>query len=571
MSENNSTFNLLKRLENQQKMKPELLEFGYFLSSKNRDLSPNTFITCLACMNGFVEGRTAINDDYLKEFISDFSLNEFQTITIDEQLCEASIIGYPGDLNLFIYEKDLLYLHSFYEYEKELANWILEKAEVTQHLDEVQQQLVNQYYPEHSSDEEDLQVSAVKLSLSKPLMFLTGGPGTGKTYTVQKIIEIHKAIYGQDFNIELAAPTGKAAQRINDSISSLNDDSLKAQTVHRLLGARRGFQDFKYSKDNPLNVDLLIIDEASMMDLSLWIAILNAIPDHAKLIIVGDSNQLASVEAGAVLSDICKPADNIFSNEIGSKIGIERKSKTANVLNDCIIRLEKSKRFGAQTGIQKLAEAIRLEDFDLAHSVLTDSSYTDVSVLDTHAKNLEFVKNEFAISAFFEQDTHEAMTQKAILCAVKNGETGSRTLNRQIEETIKSKLASSKSNEWYANRKIIVNRNQHALDIRNGEIGFYSYENDSVIFDDRSVPVGRLQFYDPGYCITIHKSQGSEYKHVAIVLPSKKNRVLSKELLYTGVTRAGESVLIVGDMQLMEETIHSPTVRSSGLKRKLWD
>ncbi|MBO6793341.1 MAG: exodeoxyribonuclease V subunit alpha [Balneolaceae bacterium] len=571
MSEFNPTFSLLKRLEHQQKIRPELIEFGYFILGKDRNLNPNTFIACLACMSGFVDGRTAINDDYLKEFLSDLALNEFQALTIDEQLCEASIVGTSGDLNLFIYEKGLLYLHSFYEYENELADWILNKAETLHQLDEEQQEIVDQYYPKLASDEGDLQASAVKLSLIKSLMFLTGGPGTGKTYTVQKIIEIHKAIYGQDFKIELAAPTGKAAQRINDSISTLNDDSLKAQTIHRLLGARRGFQEFKYSKDNPLNVDLLIIDEASMMDLSLWIAVINAIPEHAKLIIVGDSNQLASVEAGAVLSDICKPADNSFSVEIASKIGNEATSKSTSALNDCIIRLEKSKRFGAQTGIQKLAEAIRAEDVDLAHSLLSDSSITDVTIVDNNAMSLETVKNEFAISPYFEKNAQEELTQKAILCAVKNGETGSRTLNRQIEDTLKSKLGSSRSKEWYANRKITINRNQHALDIRNGEIGFYSNENESVNFDERSVPVSRLQFYDPGYCITIHKSQGSEYKHVAIVLPSIKNRVLSKELLYTGVTRASESVLIVGDMLMIKETILSPTVRSSGLKRKLWD
>lgn len=177
--------------------------------------------------------------------------------------------------------------------------------------------------------------------------------------------------------------------------------------------------------------------------------------------------------------------------------------------------------------------------------------------------------HEYAIQPFFEKESNISLNAFSILCALKKGPSGSKSLNDKIERALKTGLNHSLSREWYENRKIIVTKNQHVLGVQNGELGIYKADHEQVKFNNNQVPVSRLQSYEPGYCITIHKSQGSEYQQVLIVLPNKKI-VLTKELLYTAVTRAGLSVLIVGDRQLIKETILTPTLRNSGLMNKLW-
>ncbi len=570
MSDQISNAGLLKNIERQKALSHEVIEFGHFLLNVDQRISNEVFLACLGCMNAFQDGRTAVDSSYLQTLMRDLKLNNFSSIQLDMELYQASIIGLPGEYNLFIYENGLLYIHAFYEFELQLAEWIKQKAAITLHLTADQLQIVEQMYAVNQTEETDYQNSAVLLSLIKQLVFLTGGPGTGKTYTVQKMIELHRAVFGEGYKIRLAAPTGKAAQRINDTIAHLGDENLKAQTIHRLLGATSGFGSFKYSKERPLPVDLLIVDEASMMDISLWVALINALPEHARLIIVGDNNQLASVEAGAVLNDICQLSDNSFTEKIANKIGVKEIATEISELNDCIITLTKSKRFGDQTGIQALAEAIRTENADLAIELLEDKSISDIRLLDHSADQINQLIDEYAIHPFFENDEEASLNDYSILCALKNGPLGNIRLNTLIEKKLKTEIGISLAKEWYPNRKIIVTRNQHSINVQNGEIGIFNSEIDNVQFMGSKVPVSRLQYYEPGYCITIHKSQGSEYKHVAILLPKAKNRVLSKELLYTGVTRAGLSVLIVGDRQLVKNTIQSPTLRSSGLQQKLW-
>lgn len=571
MSEQVSNIGLLKRIEHQKGLSRELIEFGHFLLSKDQGLTNDAFLACLGCMNAFQDGRTAVDSSYLQTLMRDLTLNNFSSIKIDQELIKASIIGLPGEYNLFIYENGLLYVHTFFEYEVHLTEWIKEKAAITLDLNDDQQHIVDQIYPERHDDESDLQKSAVLLSLIKQLVFLTGGPGTGKTYTVQKMIELHRAVFGDGYKIRLAAPTGKAAQRINDTIAHLDDDNLKAQTIHRLLGATMGFGSFKYSQERLLPVDLLIVDEASMMDISLWMALINAMPPDAKLIIVGDNNQLASVEAGAVLNDICELSDNTFTEKIAKRIGVTEIAQEKPTLNDCIITLTKSKRFGDQTGIQALAEAIRTENAELAIELLEDDSLNDIRLMNYSSDQIQQLIDEYAIQPFFEGAEEVTLNDYSILCALKNGPLGSVRLNTQIERKLKNKLGVSVAKEWYQNRKVIITRNQHSINVQNGEIGIFNSATEHVQFVGSKVPVSRLQFFEPGYCITIHKSQGSEYKHVAILFPEAKNRVLSKELLYTGVTRAGLSVLIVGDRQLIKDTIQSPTLRNSGLQQKLWE
>ncbi|MCR9132014.1 MAG: exodeoxyribonuclease V subunit alpha [bacterium] len=570
MSNSSFKISFLTRLEHQQLLSSEVIEFGHYLLVKNPNLSDKAFIACFACMKAFEEGRTAIDSTYLQDFLVEVNLNDFSELLLDEYLYEEKIIGKPGDYNLFIYSDGFLYIHTFYEYEVQLSDWILKKAAQSISLNELQMEKLNQFYPEQHEEEIDLQKLAVKLSLLKPLVFLTGGPGTGKTYTVQKIIEIHKSIFGEEYRIRLAAPTGKAAQRINETLGEIDDEKLEAQTIHRLLGARTGFDSFKYNKDRPLAVDLMIVDEASMMDLSLWVALINALPEHAKLIVVGDNNQLASVEAGAVLNDICKPSDNTFSTEIAASLNYKVAFESNNAINDCIITLTKSKRFGEETGIQALAEAIRTEQAELAIQLLEDEERVDIKRVDNSTDNLDSLIHEYAIQPFFEKESNISLNAFSILCALKKGPSGSKSINNKIERALKTGLNHSLSREWYPNRKIIVTKNQHALGVQNGELGIYKADHEQVKFNNNQVPVSRLQSYEPGYCITIHKSQGSEYQQVLIVLPNKKNRVLTKELLYTAVTRAGLSVLIVGDRQLIKETILTPTLRNSGLMNKLW-
>ncbi len=430
---------------------------------------------------------------------------------------------------------------------------------------------------------------------------ITGGPGTGKTYTVVRLLTAlqHQALtLGlPPLRVSLAAPTGKAAARLtesieneleqlvqNDKLSSLKDALLSIQpegkTLHRLLGVKPNSRAFKHNAENPLRTDVVIVDEASMIDIEMMTALLKATPKHARLVLIGDKDQLASVEAGAVLGNLCAGADeghyhsetakwlqNIadtptFPSELIDDNGEERLQH--------VVKFRKSYRFKGP--IADLANAINRQDNaatqqEIEKAKAAEEDYPvnlyEVSSLDDPAFEALIrgsltlhVRNNADITTDannINEIAHEALQNLSnfqILTALREGPWGMKAVNQKVGD-----ILGVNANSWYEGRPVMVTKNDYGLKLNNGDIGIALKDPEHghlrVAFPDQEHGVrwilpSRLTHIETVYAMTVHKSQGSEFKHTVMVLPDHDSPVMSKELLYTGITRAKERLSLVG-------------------------
>lgn len=542
-------------------------QFAKFIA--NQESNPdNILISCAVLVaSDQLAGSICTDLSELENSVlaSKLKLNTIDPDKIKKTLYNSVSVGKPGDFKPIILENDKLYLHKYWSYEEEITKWLKAKAnKQDQKLTESETKHIETLFPE-SEGGVDYQKLATQLALIKELLIISGGPGTGKTYTVKKILE---AFLKKDakLKIALAAPTGKAAERLNESIREVSHD-LEAVTVHKLLGARRN-GDFKHGNENKLLHDIVIIDEASMLDIRLWIGLVRSLKDKCKLILLGDKDQLASVEAGSVLGDICHKSDSKFSklslNQLDSEVQlIENSSK--NALNDNIVLLDKSYRVTSDSGISQWGKAINEQDVEGFFKLTEESQQIGTStpsesilleLIDKYVD--EIISGEFGIQ---------------FLSSNKKGVFGTEKLNSRIEKLLKSKLDVTPNHEWYLKRRIIATKNDFSLGIKNGEIGFCDFVEDGEYFvnfeSNKRVSASQLKYYDLAYAITIHKSQGSEFNNVYLFLSDSFNPVLSKELLYTGVTRARENALVIGKSELIKKVILNEIKRTSSIQEKL--
>ncbi|MBB3221471.1 exodeoxyribonuclease V subunit alpha [Pseudoduganella umbonata] len=473
----------------------------------------------------------------------------------------------------------------------------------------------------------DWQKIACAAALRARLAVITGGPGTGKTYTVARLLALLFAMAGDDapaLRIALAAPTGKAAARLKQSIDTALDelagklgDALPlrelaarmggARTLHSLLGARPDTRSFAHHAGNPLEVDVLIVDEASMVHLEMMAALLAALPPHARLILLGDKDQLASVEAGAVLGDLCAQAESgnydaatcdYVLAAAGETIPPAFRERDGGPLAQRIVMLRQSRRFGGPIG--KLALAVNRGDADAARDVLRGDSDGrlrwiegarpgDVLALAVGGRSgagagyrdyLERVRE--GAGADYEswvRDVLQRFERFRLLCAVRDGEWGVAGLNEAIEARLDSAKLIRRRGEWYVGRPVMVTRNDYGTGVYNGDIGLtlpdpQRADSLRVWFPDgdavRSVLATRLRNVETAFAMTVHKSQGSEFLHTAMVLPPQANAVLARELVYTGITRAREFFTLVSpNAGVFDQAIAGRTQRASGLREAL--
>ncbi|WED26048.1 exodeoxyribonuclease V subunit alpha [Vibrio sp. DW001] len=551
-------------------------------------------------------------------------------------LTEASCVG--DDINNqnqpLIFDGQRLYLQRYWYYEQFIATKLNTLAEPIsfsdQESDTLSKKLI-ELFPEakRQFDEINWQKVAVAVALSRRLSVISGGPGTGKTTTVVKLLSalIEHGIQKDNIpKIKLVAPTGKAAARLTESISgavktlAINSEiklliPSNASTIHRLLGAIPNRAEFRHNKSNPLHLDLLVVDEASMVDLPLMAKLLEALPEHARLVLLGDKDQLASVEAGAVLGDICSFLDDGYS-EVQTKLlsrltGIEEralsphKQRTESVgLSDSLCMLRKSYRFDESSGIGVLAKAINAADVpkvravlqhgyqDIKYDPLTTESYQEMIafLVAEYTDYLNCVQNAAGIeSDLIESHALEALSLFSncrLLCAIREGDFGLSGLNQHIEKALNNaRIIQSRNDLWYVGRPVMITRNDHALGLFNGDIGItmlVSEKDESgelhrylkVFFElpDGSVKAvlpSRIPEHDTAYAMTIHKSQGSEFPTTVMVLPRTYSPILTKELIYTGVTRAKNRLFIVADNAVLLKGIRRKTQRLSGLQQRL--
>lgn len=441
----------------------------------------------------------------------------------------------------------------------------------------------------------DWQTVATFAALRSRFCVISGGPGTGKTYTVARILDLATQINPQ-LAIGLAAPTGKAASRMTESLHLAFQGQLpahlghalkgQAQTIHRLLGWIPG-RGCRYHQDHPLPLDLLIVDEVSMLDLELATRLVDALPLKACLIFLGDRYQLASVEAGGVLANICQATEvNHFSHTFladWEKLTTTQlpETKLQRPLTDHVVELQKSRRFGHQSGIAQLATLIRKGQAQEAEAFLANQHPDLTYISQTSPQNLEQFLTPL-IQEFFAplgsmSDALQALQlfeKLRLLSPVHHGPWGTLTLNALVQQILLGKKPEPRR-PWYPGRPIMILENDYALELFNGDIGLALPVNQTlrVFFSGpgamRSFIPARLPRHETCYAMTVHKSQGSEYNHAVLVVPEEPCPVLSRELLYTALTRAKKHFTLCAPQGQIHQAILSPVLRDSGLKTLL--
>ena len=488
----------------------------------------------------------------------------------------------------------------------------------------------------------DWQKLACALATRGAFSIVTGGPGTGKTTTVVRLLALLQAPAveaNSPLRIRLAAPTGKAAARLTESISqqvlSLNvPDSVREKiptqvtTVHRLLGSRPGTRHFRHHLGNPLPLDVLVVDEASMIDLEMMANLLDALPPHARLVLLGDKDQLASVEAGAVLGDLCRDAEagwyspdtrqwlQAVSGEDLSASGLQEDLDGSHPLAQQVVMLRYSRRFGEGSGIGQLARWVNQQNAEEARRLLAARSHNDLfclSLKGEHDHALERLvldgqgddaqgyryylnllhsarpaldtAREDAAWTHWAQQLLQAFDAFQLLCAVRKGPWGVEGLNQRITAALRKVRLIEGDDQWYEGRPVLMTRNDYGLGLMNGDIGIALKlpESDGgpqvlrVAFPRndgqggvRFVLPSRLNDVETVYAMTVHKSQGSEFTHTALILPDALNPVLTKELIYTGITRAKRWFSLIEPRGgVFEEAVRRKVKRLSGLMLEL--
>ena len=490
-----------------------------------------------------------------------------------------------------------LYLERYWRHECALAAALLERARVEMPVDEARLRGdLARLFPDDRERPSWQQVAAATAVL-RGLCVVSGGPGTGKTSTVVRVLTLLAGQADRPLRIGLVAPTGKAAARLQESIRAARatlpiDDAIRGRipdetsTIHRLLGVRRDSTAPRHGPDRPLAIDVLVVDEASMIDLALMARLVAALPPAARLVLLGDRDQLASVEAGAVLGDVCGPAPGFsaaFRARVERIIGtpLPAGRVTTSPLADAIVLLVKSHRFDARSGIGRLAAAVNRGAAVEAGSLLADPGFPDVERAEGADDELVRVAragyaahHERVRSGASPGEVFEGFRAFRILCAHRRGPRGADGLNARLAAALGG------TDEWYAGRPVLITQNDYALRLFNGDVGIALPDPEAdgrlrVCFEGdegrvRRIPPVRLPPHETTYATTIHKSQGSEFARVLIVLPPDDSRLLTRELLYTGITRARQAVTVWGDERVLGAAVERRLVRSSGLRDALW-
>lgn len=545
-----------------------------------------------------------------------------------------------------------LYLYRYWHYEMSVAGALVQRLDNKLPLADDFADRLDGLFSEplwvDGQRQTDWQKVACAMAAQGQLTLITGGPGTGKTTTVVRLLALLQQIAvqeGQALRIQLAAPTGKAAARLTESIggqiASLPIEGRVKQsipnevtTLHRLLGSLPGTRHFRHNRTNPLVVDVLVIDEASMIDLEMMHSVLQALPAHARLILLGDKDQLASVEAGSVLGDLCADAEQgYYTLETQQQLEqLCREPITAehwrrgiagqHHLAQRTVMLRYSRRFGRDSGIGQLARAVNASDSYQAWQILQQDS-ADIGYLQLYQSD-DAVFEQLVLGGqqgkqcrgyrHYLQVLHEmrpsleqpltsdcwqewamhvltAFDKFRLLCALRQGDYGVAGLNERIVQLLYRKSLITRAQGWYEGRPVLVMQNDYSLGLMNGDIGIALYLPNSEVNAESDAPAyvlrvvfprndgtdgvrfilpSRLTAVETVFAMTVHKSQGSEFAHTALILPDRLNPVLTKELLYTGITRARDKfTLIESRGGIFKASVQRKVERVSGLSQAI--
>lgn len=459
-----------------------------------------------------------------------------------------------------VLQNQCLYTHRYWFYETRLATQLKQLLKRDYQIHDTEPAL-NNYFKQLENNETDWQREAAKMALTHAFAIVTGGPGTGKTTTVVKILALLQELAEQPLHIALAAPTGKAAMRLQESIGasiktlSCSDEIKRhipeeVKTLHRLLGARPPSPYFHHDSNKPLPYDVVVIDEASMVDLALMSKLVDALKVGTRLILLGDKDQLASVESGAVLADL------------------------TSSLKQHTVELQKSHRFHGD--IKDLAVAVNQQQGKVAWDLL-ETGGEQIGLLQEDlipyiAKKQQLYLALIKQGADFKQ-VFAAFNEFQVLCSNRQGVNGIGDINQRVEKQLHL------SGHWYSGRPVMMTQNNAAMQLYNGDIGIcmpdQAQNNRLMVFflrpdgSVKKVLPTRLPPHETVFAMTIHKSQGSEFNEVLMALPDKINPVLTKELIYTAITRAKQTVKVVANADIFASAVRQKIQRYGGLAAKL--
>lgn len=541
------------------------------------------------------------------------------TTTWIEQLSDSDLVAVGDDTVAPSHPLRLvntrLYLDRYWREERQVAADLLaisgkEPAEVA--LDVLTDGLGRIF----ASETQGRQCIAAATAVLRRFAVIAGGPGTGKTTTVAQIVALlveQAAHSGSPLPlVALAAPTGKAAARLEEAVQEeaaklavtepirAQVSALRASTLHRLLGWRPGSHSrFRHDRGQRLPHDVVIVDETSMVSLSLMARLVEAVRPDARLILVGDPGQLASIEAGSVLGDIVEPATDQLVLRADARTRLEAvtgreiaasEPPAETTIGDGIVVLDRVHRFGG--GIATLAEAIRRGDADTVIDVL-ESAPENVSWIpvDTEDPSTESAlagvrDGTVAAARRVAEAARDGVATEAIaalgsyrlLCAHRHGPQGVTAWTSRVEAWLAAEIDGfSADRRWYVGRPLLVTRNDYELQLYNGDTGVVvqgAGDHVGAVFERHGEVIEfsptRLDSVETVYAMTIHKSQGSQFETAAVLLPTPTSRILTRELLYTAATRARKQLVIVGTEETIRAAVDRPIARASGLGLRLW-
>ncbi|NLS52958.1 exodeoxyribonuclease V subunit alpha [Hafnia alvei] len=521
---------------------------------------------------------------------------------------EVSDGSYSAPLVL---QNQRLYLQRLWQDEGVVATFFAGNEAVQDESRSALQAILSQLFPARSEEAEvNWQQVAAAVAATRRVSVISGGPGTGKTTTVARLLTALVRLHPQSkLRIQLAAPTGKAAARLTESLGKAIEVlgltptereviPQEAYTLHRLLGAQPNSIRLRYHRENPLHVDVLVVDEASMVDLPMMSKLIAALPQRARLILLGDRDQLASVEAGAVLGDLCRFSEFGYRPERAKQLSelcqtaIPAGAEQPDIaVRDSICLLRKSYRFDANSGIGQLATAVNSGDISAARRCF-DGQFSDISwspmtqdedystliqtCVEGYRSTLQRVRQQADAA-----EVLESFSRFRLLCALREGPFGQSGLNDRIELALaKARLIHKPTQahqRWYSGRPVMVTRNDSSLGLFNGDIGIAlaDAENNIRVYFQlpdgsiKSVQPSRLPQTETAYAMTVHKSQGSEFEHTLLVLPADFSPIVTRELLYTAITRAKNRLTLFSREQILKTAIRTPTLRRSGLMERM--
>ena len=549
-------------------------------------------------------------------------------------LLASGIVGTPeapGVLPLIVDADDRLYLHRYFDYERRLARRLTRArhagagADASIDSPALRARLAELFAANAArlDGAADWQQLAAALALRGRLTVISGGPGTGKTTTVVNLLACLIAL-APDCRIALAAPTGKAAARMTDAIRQRAQhlppelrDRMPAEssTVHRLLGVTPS--GFAHDADNPLAIDALVVDEASMLDLALATRLLEAVPPTARIVLLGDKDQLAAVESGAVFAELS--IDPTLTpdcvRELAALTGTPAEAivppapARASALQDCAVWFTQTYRFSRDSGVGRLANYVNTGQARAAADWLRGATDDDVRWLEAGVgtdpeavlREMDSGFADYVRSVAADPGDVAAITDAfgrfRVLCALRDGPRGVTALNAAMTRRFRATLTlpglpglpglppagggleGALASPWFAGRPVLVLDNDYVLRLFNGDIGIALPDTNGVLlvhFPDATAPGGfraiapvRLPRHETAFAMTIHKSQGSEFDGILVMLPQQRSRVLTRELLYTAITRAKRQVMLVADEAILAQAIATPTTRHSGLLARL--